>query len=447
MKKLLKIKYSILLAMLVFITSCETEDYTNNSTLVPTKPTIAVSGIPATINFVEKDSTFTFDVTLSVAQVVDISVYAKQASGDATEGEDFKILNDVGRLTITAGSTTGQIKVKVLADDVFEGTETFTIQIGDERTANATLTPVSVEFTILNTTSNELSVDMSWATDVMDAIGVDMDPEDVVDMRLLIVDDAGDIVDGADGAAFESWSDFHNLTDGVYRIAADIYATINAGDLNEDVNIDITIEFNQGGVINALTYTYPKVMTNANACDKYRTYLATVTKAGSVYTIVEEISTMEPLLVPWNGTDAIYWDSEVEIRENCTGASIKGINLGWMLNWWGEYVQDTNFIAATISGNAITIPLQYYATTKYNGALQTPYSIQGSGTINNSGAYPVWTIHYDLKQGDTWIGHLCYTDYGWDTDGFDAVITTDPAGKKVISQTVKPTKIKKPVVQ
>jgi hypothetical protein len=428
MKKILILKYSVLLALLMMF-SCDQEDYTGYSTLVPTSPSVSVSGIPSSINFVEKDSTFTFNVTLSEAQVVDVVIVAKQIAGTATEGEDFKILNDGGKLTFAAGSTTGQIKIKVLADAVQEDTETATIQIGDATTANAAFTPVTVQMTIKNYLKDDLSVDMSWATDVATSIGMDLDPDEVVDLRLLIVK-ASDktIVAVEDGATFETYADFNALPNGDYLIAADIYSTIDAGDYNKPVNIDIDLAFNETGAINNMSLSFPKVMTNEKPCSLYRTYLASVKKSGSSYTIAKAVSYMIPPVLTWKGEDATY-PSEVTTTASCSGKSMTGLNFGWMLDWWGEVIVSGGTLIYTTSGSTITIPFQKYCKTTYNGAPQPEYSIQGSGTIDNSGAYPVWTIHYDLQQSGIWIGHYCYLNYGWEQDGFDAVITTNPAGK------------------
>ncbi len=274
----------------------------------------------------------------------------------------------------------------------------------------------------------DMSVFMSWATDVKTLVGLDLDAVEAVDMRLLIVK-ASDksIVGEEDGSDFEEYTDFNSLPDGDYLISADIYATIDAGDFNKPLNIDITLEFEQPG-IQSLELSFPKVMTNGNACNLYRTNLAKVNKVGTVYTITKDITYMIPPVVTWNGTDATY-PSEVTTTSSCTGKSMTGLGFGWMLDWWGEIIVSGGTLTYTTSGNTITIPLQKYCKTTYNGALQTEYYIQGNGTIDNTGAYPVYTIHYDFKQGSTWIGAYCFDNYGWEQDGFDAVITTDPAGK------------------
>jgi hypothetical protein len=123
---------------------------------------------------------------------------------------------------------------------------------------------------------------------------------------------------------------------------------------------------------------------------------------------------------------------------------------GWMLDWWGEVIVEGGTLKYTVDGSGkVTIPLQYYCTTTYNGAVQPDYSIQGSGTLDESGAYPVMTLHYDFNQGGTWIGHYCFVNYGWEQDGFDAVITTDPNGKggKGVTGTISlpPKNLVKPV--
>ena len=276
-----------------------------------------------------------------------------------------------------------------------------------------------------------MSIDMSWATDVKTVIGLDLDPRDAVDMRLLIVK-AGDksLAAVEDGSDFESYTDFNSLPDGEYLIAADIYATINAGDFNKPIDIDIDLAFFQAGIVDE-SLSFPKVMTNANPCDLYRTYLATVTKTGTSYTIAKDVSYMTPAVTTWNGTDADY-PSEVTTTLNCDGKTMTGLGFGWMLDWWGEIITSGGTLSYTATATTITIPLQKYCKTTYNGAAQPEYSIQGSGTIDNSGAFPVWTIQYDFIQGGESIAGISM-DYGWPTPYFEAVITTNPATSKGLS--------------
>ena len=177
-------------------------------------------------------------------------------------------------------------------------------------------------------------------------------------------------------------------------------------------------------------------MTNEYACDAYRTYLAKVVKNGTNYTITKNIAYMEPQEISWQGTDAEY-PSEVTTVGGCE-LLMNGLLGGWMLDWWGEVIIDGGTLTYTVDDNGdVDIPLQYYCTTTYNGAEQTPYYIQGSGTLDETGAFPVMTLHYDINQGGTWVGAYSFDHFGWTQDGFDAVITTDPAGKGA-SKGVKP---------
>jgi len=285
----------------------------------------------------------------------------------------------------------------------------------------------------------EMTVDMSWTTDIKTVVGIDLAGNKAVDMRLLIVK-ASDksIVGEEDGSSYESYADFNSLPDGNYLIAADIYSTIDAGDFNKPINISIDVAFSQTGIIDE-TLSFPKVMTNANACSLYRTYLASVTKAGTTYTYAKAISYMIPDVITWNGVDGTY-PSEVTTTESCSGKTMTGLGFGWMLDWWGEIIIEGGTLSYTTTSTTITIPLQKYCKTTYNGAPQDEYYIQGSGTIDNSGAYPVYTIHYDYKQGSTWVGAYSFLHYGWEQDGFDAVITTDPSGKGsvIYSRPAKP---------
>ncbi|MBN1414173.1 MAG: hypothetical protein JW973_03650 [Bacteroidales bacterium] len=392
MKDIFKLHYCILLAFLLII-GCETEDFTDYSTLTPTSPTVSITG-PTSINVVEMDTSVYFDVALSVAQVVDVVIYVSQVSGDATEGEDYEILNDGNSVTIPAGSTTGKIGIQVMADADVEGTETCVIQIGDNRTGNVSLTPLQVTFTIGNLTADDLTVDFSWETDVADAIGLDLDPDDVVDLRLLIVDAAGNIVGAEDGASFETYSDFSTLPDGTYLIATDIYATIDAGDFNEPVTLSLALEFNQTGVINEELLDFPDEMTNEYVGEIHRNYLATVVKSGSSYTFEKNTFsewigfTLDDLVGTWSGLDDVESESPSQIVTTLEDDTLRMVGIGcpWMTGFWGEDIIDSAVLAVEVDLKAgeITIPEQYYFTTTYEGEEQPAYNIVGSGTINFS---------------------------------------------------------------
>jgi|WetSurMetagenome_2_1015567.scaffolds.fasta_scaffold129452_1 hypothetical protein len=278
-------------------------------------------------------------------------------------------------------------------------------------------------------------VKMSWTTDVKTIVGLDLLPDAAAKLRLLILkeDKLTLAVPAINTGTFPEFDAFNDLADGVYYIATDLASTINAGTFTKTFNISVDLSFVQRGILSQ-DIPYPDVMTTANPCPSYRTYLAKVTKAGDTYTVDQALSNMVPPIDTWNGTDATY-PSEVTSTSTCSTTTITGLGFGWMLDWWGEVIQPGGGTCTyTISGNTITIPLQAYCTTKYNGTLQPAYKIQGTGTIDNSGAYPIWTIQYDFIQSGASIATTAM-DYGWPTAYFEAVITTNPAkgvGKMMI---------------
>ncbi len=253
-------------------------------------------------------------------------------------------------------------------------------------------------FTAVNGTNPDIQIDLTVTTDIKTSIGLDKTADQVVDLRFLVLkkSDMTIVKTIDDGNANESYSDFGTLPDGEYLLGVDIFSTITAGDFNKALNLSLSLQFDQLGMINKIL-EFPNVMTNANPCKLYRTYLANVKKVGAVYTITSAVSYLTPPVTTWKGTDDAY-PSEIKTTLNCTSTSMTGLGFGWMLDYWGEIITSGGTLAYTISGTTITIPLQKYCKTTYNGAAQPEYSISGTGTIDNSGATPVWTIKYDFIQ-------------------------------------------------
>jgi T1SS-143 domain-containing protein len=104
-------------------------------------PTISISG-PAEIN--EAAGTVTYTVSLSTASVASISVNYASANGTATEGADYSLTS--GALIFNPGETTKTITVPILNDSVFEGSESF--QVNLTAPTNATIATGSVTTTI-----------------------------------------------------------------------------------------------------------------------------------------------------------------------------------------------------------------------------------------------------------------------------------------------------------
>ena len=318
-----------------------------------------------------------------------------------------------------AAHTTQSISVPVV-----DGTEYYwQVAVVD---ANGIKTKSEVNhFIAVNGTNPEMLVDLSVETDIKTVIGLDKTADQTVDLRFLVIkkSDMSIVATVDDGAAAESYDGFGELADGEYILGVDIYSTINAGDFNKPISLSLSLHFDQLGMISE-TLGFPKVMTNANPCNLYRTYLASVKKVGAKYTVAKAVSFATPPVVTWKGTDDAY-PSEVTGTESCTGKTLKGLGFGWMLDYWGEIITSGGTLSYTISGSTITIPLQKYCKTTWKGAAQPEYSIQGTGTIDSSGAFPVWTIRYDFIQSGK---SILTAGNGVPLGYLEAKITTNPAG-------------------
>ncbi len=442
MKKIIKYNLIALLAMVFFVYSCDDDDYTGYSDLTATSPTITVSGIAGggyTLNE-SAETIYSFDVTLSEAQISDIALYVTQIDGNASAGTDYSIVNSNSRVYIPANTTTGQLQIQVLTDELIEGTETLTLQIGDERTTNASITPVTVDFTIENFTNADFSIEMAWSTDVADAIGLDLDADEVIDLRMLILNAAdSSIWQVFDGSSFES---FHALTDtaddgsylpdGDYLIAVDVYSTIDAGDYQDIVTVDATLDFYQPGVINNDILEFEAITTNETPCSSYRTYLANLTKSGTTYTFDDDAFgyawSADPATLEgtWYGEDNYEYATQAVTSLSGSTLQIYGLGFGWMEDYWGETITTGNPVDIEFvwdETGKIVIPDQYYITTDWEGE-PYDYNIVGTGVVNTCGDYAEMVITFDFVQDGWSVG-------GYMGEPWVETITLDPGAKSV----------------
>jgi len=407
MKRQNRILLILVLSGLFTIQSCIKEDRTTFTTKQAFTQPVVTSPV------VRSDGTVLF-----TGSTVDLTWVSENKSGDPVKW-DVYFGTDATPALYKNGLTQSTLSVPVVDGQTYY----WKVSIAD---ANGVKTTSEIyRFTAIDGTNPDIQVDLTCETDVLTAIGLNLAPDKTVDLRLLVLkkNDMSVVATIDDGAAAESYDGFGALADGEYVLGADLFSTINAGDFNVPISLSLALNFNQLGMINQ-KLNFPKVMTNENPCALYRTYLATVKKAGSIYTISSSVSYLAPAIVTWNGDDATY-KSEVALTENCAGKTMRGLGFGWMGDWWGEVIVSGGTLQYSISGNAITIPLQKYCKTTYNGEAQPEYSIEGTGTIDSSGTYPVYTIHYDFIQSESSIAAISMEN-GWPTDYFEAVITTDP---------------------
>ncbi len=157
------IKMCFLLGLVTFVVSCDEDDFTGDSALVPSNPSLSVAlSFANTQTFVEKDATYDFTVTLSEPQIVNVVVYLK-ASGTATEHEDYDYPHS---LTIPAGALSVSGTLTTYRDGIAEPTENVTIQIGTGLESNvSTINGQTVSFTLLDYAF------CTWTLDATDVYG------------------------------------------------------------------------------------------------------------------------------------------------------------------------------------------------------------------------------------------------------------------------------------
>lgn len=283
-------KFLMLFALSAIIFSCDENEQTGFSVTSPSSPSLAIDLDFTNPTLIEDDSEYTYTVTLSETQVVDVKLHVVQIGGTANS-DDYEMTD---LISIPAGYTSASGSIKILADDLIEDTETLQIQVGTETTSNAALTPVTTEFTILNYTDGDLVVDLAWDMSIVtDDAGEEISATDFADLRLLVSstpDNAGDIAQ-ADGGSFETLVLDASTADGTYYIVADFYAA------NETIfrDLDLTMEINQAGTINGMTYEYAAALNNSTQCSAAYFVLAELVKTGDSYTITS-IGESQPLL-------------------------------------------------------------------------------------------------------------------------------------------------------
>jgi len=411
-----------------FIVSCEQETNADLSTFVPTTPTLSVTTEVSSASLIEDNSVYTYTATLSTAQLVDTKLYVTQISGDATMGADFTI---DGSLIIPAGSLSVTGEIKILADELLEGTETVQIQIGDNRVANAALTPATMEFTILNYTEGDLVIDMGWEMSEIttDNSGNEISPTAFADLRLLVSTGPNniDIIGGSDGGSFETYVMNEATPDGEYYIVADFYDANST--IIRSLNLDLTL--NQAGVINNDHRTYSEAISNDNICANNFYVLAKITKSGMYYT-TEDVASNNFLsqTVTWFGTDVIDafnpsgYTSHVTTGINCDGQTISGLNKEWMENIWGETIETEGTVLYTVDGaGVVTMASQYIFTTLYSGSYYD-YTVSGTGTYDELTGE--MNIQYYLDQEGFSPNGWMFANGYMATDYFEANLTLAP---------------------
>ena len=167
-----KNKFNILLLTFLMagftFTSCENEDdATGDSVSILNDGSAEIEAVtpgivfnsPNNINEGGVERVVEYAITLQEVQPVDLYVTVTLASGDAIEGDDFTFDSQV---IVPAFTKKGIGKVTILADGDSEGTETFTLKIGDVFDPNISFAGSNLTFVI--TDFGALNMTLDWNT-------------------------------------------------------------------------------------------------------------------------------------------------------------------------------------------------------------------------------------------------------------------------------------------
>lgn len=293
MKKTLK-NISLLIASALIITSCnDNEDNVGASNYsfgspVPVTITAGQPKYEVSENDIPYDETFTIDLMASIPkpQAIDAVIEFVQKNGTA-DSNDYS----VGRILISAGSTTGATKVEINKTGDIEGNQDLVLMA---RSTGNFSTSFELPITIYDDHINDrLDLSATWSgsyTYTPSGIGnntevtidfCDMD----FDLYILDENDTELSFDGATGACNEHT--LQALAPGTYYIAVDLYENPLAV-LGTNQNVPITFTYSQEYFFGATELVYNGFTTDSADGTGY-------TKVAKIEVVKGEAFTITPL--------------------------------------------------------------------------------------------------------------------------------------------------------
>ena len=396
----------------IMLTSCnDDENFTNHGTIDATSKPIVSIDFPQSspIILVESDSKYPFSINIPNAVNWDVVLKLGVSESNATNGEDFIIPNEI---VIPAGSKTASATIEILSDDLIEMEESFTISIGDIITGGTT-TPKIITFTISNLSSGDLNTALSWASSekITDNRGDEISATDLADLKLLLVDVDGNILKEYNTPGFESFDLPSLVPDGDYYIAAEWVS--RHPEVQVFYDIDLTVTFNQVGVINDEILSFPKALNSEFTCPNTRFNLVKISKSG----LSHEFSSFENAEVnladfvgTWSGAGSwnavLGYGCQIVTTMDANGDLwLNGATFEWFQDWWGEVIIENTPVKIGELGPCgdFTIATQPYLESTWNGAPQPAYTLQGNGKLTIVGGVPTIEFYPVLIQQGTYI--------------------------------------------
>ena len=388
-------KLTAVICTLFLAISCSEDDATGYSTMQPTSPTLAVDwGFENTQTLVEEERTYPFTVTLSEPQIVDVQVDLTQVGGDATEGADFAFPHTI---TIPAGQTSATGEIVIHADDFAEAAESVKIQIGSGMESNvATINSETITFNIGNLTEGELLAVLRWnaSTTVTNNFGEEIAPTALADLRLLLTDvPYTTIIEVEDGAGFETFTFEEALPDGEYQLVTDFYSAMEIA-----TTLDLTLSFDQVGVISDQSFTFPNALDLMQNCPSVYLVLAMVEKSGTDYTITPVGQTNPVLASTFVGDAEVVADAwaDYEPGESLVIEEGETQNQFLIRQYNNRYIAnpETAYLIATVDPATGAVTVESNEAFDYGQGDEG--GITGSGTVNQCTGEINLNLTYDL---------------------------------------------------
>jgi len=373
------LKLGLMLSAFALFIACNNDDAQGDSTWDIPSPSLNVSlDFANSQTLVEAETTYGFTVSLSEAQLVDVVVNLTQTGGDATDGVDFSFPHS---LRIPAGLTSVSDVIAIHADELVEDTETATIRITNGTESNVSIINEQVvSFSIMNLTGGDLAIGLDWAaTGFQFPDGSAFSPYDLADLRLLVSTGPNntDLIGGADGSSAESWTMSSTTPDGEYYVVADFFDA-----MDETFDIDLTLTFDQVGVINHQTHTFGGALNGNSSCGSVFFVLAKITKTGDSYAF-EELGSNSPVTsAPFIGTATVTADDWADYSIGDTVEIEAGTDAQefWIRSYTNPFITNTAtaYMVVTIDPLTANVTVQSNEDFDYG----VPIDITGTGSVN-----------------------------------------------------------------